>query len=69
MDGDGYLEYQTRSSILVVAQQLMAVLSWIMGARDDAAEYQRSAAALKERFNRDWWVEDDELPPWDGLGG
>jgi glycogen debranching enzyme len=95
MDGDGYLEYQTRSSkgtknqgwkdsgdaivyddgtpvpspiatcelqgYWYVAQQLMALLSWIMDARDDAAEYQRSASALKERFNRDWWVEDENF--------
>ena len=40
------------------AQQLMAVLSWIMGAKDDAKEYWRSAAELKERFNRDWWLAD-----------
>jgi glycogen debranching enzyme len=39
----------------------MALLSWIMDARDDAAEYQRSASALKERFNRDWWVEDENF--------
>ena len=41
------------------AQQLMAVLSWEMGARDDAKAYWRSAMELKERFNRDWWLEDD----------
>jgi glycogen debranching enzyme len=92
-DGDGYLEYLTRSSdgtknqgwkdsgraILYedgrtvpspiatceiqgywfAAQQLMAVLSWVMGARDDAKAYWRSAKALKERFNHDWWLEDD----------
>jgi glycogen debranching enzyme len=95
MDGDGYLEYQTRSSdgtknqgwkdsgdaivyddgtpvpapiatcelqgYWYVAQQLMALLSRVMGARDDAGDYQRSAAALKERFNRDWWVENEDF--------
>jgi glycogen debranching enzyme len=38
------------------AQQLMAVLSWIMGARDDARDFWRAAADLKRRFNRDWWL-------------
>jgi glycogen debranching enzyme len=41
------------------AQELMAVLSWITGAREDARAYWRSAMALKERFNRDWWIEDE----------
>jgi glycogen debranching enzyme len=44
-----------------IAQELMAVLSWIMGERDDAAAYRQSASALKERFNRDWWVEDEHF--------
>jgi glycogen debranching enzyme len=95
MDGDGYLEYQTRSSkgtknqgwkdsgdaiiyddgspvpapiatcelqgYWYIAQELMALLSWVMGARDDAAGYRKDAAALKERFNRDWWVEDEHF--------
>jgi glycogen debranching enzyme len=95
MDGDGYLEYQTRSSkgtknqgwkdsgdaiiyedgspvpapiatcelqgYWYVAQELMALLSWIMSAREDAADYRASAAALKERFNRDWWMEDEQF--------
>jgi glycogen debranching enzyme len=93
LDGDGYLEYRTRSpdgltnqgwkdsgdaivdedggivrpplgtcelqGYWFAAQQLMAVLSWTMGLRDDAREHRASAAALKERFNRDWWLEDD----------
>ncbi|MGH7529764.1 MAG: glycogen debranching N-terminal domain-containing protein [Gemmatimonadales bacterium] len=42
-----------------VAQQLMAVLSWITGAREDARAFWRSAAELKERFNRDWWIAAD----------
>jgi glycogen debranching enzyme len=92
-DGDGYLEYLTRSSkgtknqgwkdsgdaivyddgrpvpppiatcelqgYWFAAQQLMAVMSWMRGERDDAREYWRSALALKERFNRDWWVEEE----------
>lgn len=94
-DGDGYLEYLTRSAkgtknqgwkdsgraILYedgsavpspiatceiqgywfAAQQLMAVLSWVMGERDTAKAYWRSATELKERFNRDWWTEDDSF--------
>jgi glycogen debranching enzyme len=40
-----------------IAQELMALLSWVMGARDDATALRDSAAALKQRFNRDWWVE------------
>lgn len=93
MDGDGYLEYLTRSSAgtknqgwkdsgdaiiyedgtpipaplgtcelqgyWYAAQQLFAVMSWVMGTQDDAKAYWSSAMDLKERFNRDWWVEDD----------
>jgi glycogen debranching enzyme len=95
MDGDGFLEYQTRSSkgtknqgwkdsgdaiiyddgrpvpppiatcelqgYWYVAQELMALLSWVMNAREDAAAHRASAAALKERFNRDWWMEDEQF--------
>lgn len=91
-DGDGYLEYETKSpegtknqgwkdsgnAILYddgrpvpaplgtcelqgywfAAQQLMAVLSWVMGERGDARALWRSAKDLKARFNRDWWMED-----------
>lgn len=94
MDGDGFLEYQTRSSegtknqgwkdsgnaivyedgtpvpaplatcelqgYWFAAQQLFGVLSWVMGERDGAKAYWQSAMSLKERFNRDWWVEDDQ---------
>jgi glycogen debranching enzyme len=92
-DGDGYLEYLTRSSkgtknqgwkdsgnaILYedgrpvpaplatcelqgywfAAQQLMAVMSWAMGERENARAFWRSAMDLKARFNRDWWMEDE----------
>ncbi len=44
-----------------IAQELMGVLSWIMDAREDAGAHRRSAAALKERFNRDWWVEEEQF--------
>lgn len=40
------------------AQQLMAVLCFAMGEWQHAREYRQSAAALKERFNRDWWMPD-----------
>jgi glycogen debranching enzyme len=40
------------------AQQLMAFLCGVMGQYDDAKAFWRSAAELKERFNRDWWDEE-----------
>jgi glycogen debranching enzyme len=92
-DGDGYLEYCTRSKdgpknqgwkdsgnaivyedgssvpsplgtcelqgYWYAAQQLFAVLSWVMDAKEDAKAHWRSAMELKERFNRDWWVRED----------
>jgi glycogen debranching enzyme len=94
-DGDGYLEYLTRSpqgpkhqgwkdsgdavpyddgtpvpapiapaeiqGYWFAAQQLMAALSAVMGAREDAVSLWRSAAELKERFNRDWWIDDEKV--------
>jgi glycogen debranching enzyme len=39
----------------------MALLSWVMGERENAAAYRTSAAALKARFNRDWWAEDEQF--------
>ena len=32
-----------------------------MGAREDAHAYRDSASALKHRFNRDWWMEDEQF--------
>jgi glycogen debranching enzyme len=95
MDGDGYLEYQTRSSkgtknqgwkdsgdaivyddgrpvpapiatcelqgYWYIAQELMALLSWMLGARGDAHAYRQAASELKDRFNRDWWVDDEQF--------
>jgi glycogen debranching enzyme len=92
-DGDGYLEYETKSSqgtknqgwkdsgnaILYAdgrpvpaplgtcdlqgywfaAQQLMSVLSWVMEERADAKAHWHAAMQLKERFNRDWWLDDE----------
>jgi len=92
-DGDGYLEYETRSPLgpkhqgwkdsgdaipredgtsvpapigtceiqgyWFAAQEMMAVLSWVMHRHDDANEHWRSAQELKARFNRDWWLAAD----------
>jgi glycogen debranching enzyme len=44
-----------------IAQELMALLSWVMNQREDAAAHRTSAAGLKERFNRDWWVDDQQF--------
>jgi glycogen debranching enzyme len=44
-----------------IAQELMALMSWVMGAHADARAHRTSAAALKARFNRDWWMEDDHF--------
>lgn len=95
MDGDGYLEYLTRSPVgtknqgwkdsgnailyddgspvpspiatcelqgyWFAAQQIFSVLCGVMGHDDDAKAYWSSAIALKERFNRDWWLEQDDF--------
>ncbi|HEY9426680.1 MAG TPA: hypothetical protein VIR34_05965 [Gemmatimonadaceae bacterium] len=89
-DGDGYLEYRSRSTdgaknqgwkdsgngivyedgrivqdpiatcelqgYWFAAQQLWAVLSWVLGEHEDAKALWRSAMDLKARFNRDWWM-------------
>src|SRR5687768_14857510 len=39
----------------------MGLLSWVMDARGDAAAYRTRASNLKERFNRDWWVEEEQF--------
>lgn len=41
------------------AQQIAAVLSWVMGDRDDAKHHWRSAVELKARFNRDFWMQEE----------
>jgi glycogen debranching enzyme len=41
------------------AQQLAAVMSWALGARSEGRAHWRSAMALKKRFNRDWWIDDN----------
>ena len=92
-DGDGYLEYRTRSpqgtknqgwkdsgdaiiyddgrpvpapiatcelqGYWYIAQHLMGMMAWMLGERDAAKDYWKSAADLKERFNRDWWVQEE----------
>jgi glycogen debranching enzyme len=42
------------------AQQLMAVMSAFMGEWENARALWRSARDLKQRFNRDWWVEEEQ---------
>ena len=44
-----------------IAQELMALLSVAMNAPRDAADLHASAAALKARFNEDWWSADDQF--------
>ncbi len=95
-DGDGYLEYLTKSpkgpknqgwkdsgDALVeadggtvhvpiatcelqgywfAAQQLMGLMAWFLGERADAKAWWQSARELKERFARDWWMEDAGFP-------
>lgn len=43
------------------AQQLFAVLCGALGERDNAKAYWSSATALKERFNRDWWMSEERF--------
>ncbi len=93
MDGDGYVEYLTRSpqgpehqgwkdsgraviyrdgrdvrpplavcevqGYWYAALQVAAVLAGIVGAPGDGVAYWREADELKERFNRDFWMEDE----------
>lgn len=41
--------------------QMMSALSWIRGAKDAAKAFWREAMELKERFNRDWWMDDEDF--------
>ncbi|HYJ79017.1 MAG TPA: amylo-alpha-1,6-glucosidase, partial [Longimicrobiaceae bacterium] len=43
------------------ALQFMAAFALVMGERADALEHWRAAAALKERFNRDFWLDEEGL--------
>ena len=42
-----------------IAQWLMGAFCWMRGEKGDAAEWRARARDLKARFNRDWWVDDD----------
>ncbi len=42
------------------AQALMAAMSAVLGARGDAVAYMKEAARLKQRFGRDWWMDDEQ---------
>jgi glycogen debranching enzyme len=44
-----------------IAQHLMAMMAGMLGERDTASAYSTSAANLKERFNRDWWVDEERF--------
>jgi glycogen debranching enzyme len=44
-----------------IAQELMALMSTVMNASSDARAYHESASALKTRFNRDWWMDDERF--------
>lgn len=39
--------------------QLMSALSWVRGEKDNVRALWREAMELRERFNRDWWMEDE----------
>jgi glycogen debranching enzyme len=41
------------------AQQMMAILSVIAGTRADADAHWQSAMTLKDRFNHDWWMDEE----------
>jgi len=43
------------------AQQLMGVLTWMRGDTTEARAWFAAAADLKQRFNRDWWVEQERF--------
>lgn len=41
--------------------QMMSALSRVRGEKEDAKALWQSANELKERFNRDWWMEDEHF--------
>jgi glycogen debranching enzyme len=43
------------------AQQLMAAMCWMSGAKGDGRAWLQSAAELKDRFNRDWWLPEERF--------
>lgn len=44
-----------------VALQFMAVISTIVGSKADALAYGKDAIALKKRFNRDFWMDEEGI--------
>jgi glycogen debranching enzyme len=44
-----------------VAQELMGLLAVVMNGRGEEKAWLRSAAELKQRFNRDWWMPDEQF--------
>ena len=44
-----------------IAQELMGLLALALNEGGDARAYWRSAAELKARFNRDWWLEPEQF--------
>ncbi len=44
-----------------VAQFLMGTMAWMLGDRGDARSFWKTAADLKTRFNRDWWMQDESF--------
>ena len=44
-----------------VAQELMGLLAVVMNGTGDQKAWLRSAAELKARFNRDWWMPDEQF--------
>jgi glycogen debranching enzyme len=43
------------------AQMLMGLLHFMTGSRADARAHWAEAADLKQRFNRDWWIEEEDF--------
>jgi glycogen debranching enzyme len=43
------------------ALEVMALMSVAMNEMADAVAFRRSAAALRARFNRDWWMDDEQF--------
>jgi glycogen debranching enzyme len=41
------------------AQLLMGLLCWMRGRHGDARAFWQAAADLKDRFNRDWWMDEE----------
>ena len=58
------VDQRDHSSPLVLGSVRASRLSFEQATRNapaDARAYRESASALKERFNRDWWIEDEQF--------